>query len=335
MVAFRSATEDGRPVKPVTYITSFRGLTLTQPISGSFELMPRVNITNDPEVKKKWLTPEYRTAIGKIEAADLERGSNLVFGEFDTDELGGRPPDGFLIAVLSWIDTLLKNAWFIKDHAMQCDAAFLRAEMAEGVSWTKNYLAMFPSFSDGYTYIAREIQMSVDEIKRWGQAEDLVEGYLSEAGSSSTRFMMEKGYTRSGRAMQFVVAARRAPDLAFKIANYCSALETLFTTDSAELAHKLAERVAFFLGERGQNRRDVFATVKSAYNVRSKLVHGDTLKQNQIDVLPALSAECDGALRKILWEIFNSDDLEKIFDVHNDAIEDYFTCLIFGSSPST
>jgi hypothetical protein len=147
--------------------------------------------------------------------------------------------------------------------------------------------------------------------------------------------MMEKGYTRSGRAMQFVVAARRAQDLAFKIANYCSALETLFTTDSAELAHKLAERVAFFLGERGQNRRNVFATVKSAYNVRSKLVHGDTLKQNQIDALPALSAECDGALRKILWEIFNSDDLKKIFDAHNDAIEDYFTCLIFGSSPST
>jgi hypothetical protein len=283
----------------------------------------------------KWLTPECRAAIGEIEAANLETESNLVFGEFEVDELDGVPPDGLLIVVLSWIDTLLKNAWFIKDHAMQCDAAFLRAETVDGVSWTKNYLAAASSFSDGYSYKVKEVQMSIDELTRWGQAEDLVEGYLSEAGSSSMRFMMEKGYTRSGRAMQFIVAARRAQDLAFKIANYCSALETLFTTDSAELAHKLAERVAFFLGERGRDRREVFASIKSAYNVRSKLVHGDTLKQNQIDALPVLSAECDGALRIILWEIFNSEDLKKIFDTHNDAIEDYFAGLIFGPPTNT
>jgi hypothetical protein len=142
--------------------------------------------------------------------------------------------------------------------------------------------------------------------------------------------MMEKGYARSGRAMQFVVAARRAQDLAFKIANYCSALETLFTTESTELAHKLSERVAFFMGERGHNRREVFATIKSAYNVRSKLVHGDTLKQNQIEDLPALSTKCDITLRTILREIFRSEELKNIFDAHNDAVEDYFTRLILG-----
>lgn len=317
---------------PVTYITSFRKLIISEPISGSVELIPGVNITNDPEVKTQWLTSECRAAIGQIESAHLERESNLVFGEFDSRDMGGLPPDGFLITVLTWIDMLMKNAWFIKDHAMQCDAAFLRAEIVDGVSWTKNYLAAPSSFSDGYAYIDKDIEMSIDELKRWAQANDLVEGYLLEARSSPTRFMMEKGYARSGRAMQFVVAARRAQDLAFKIANYCSAFETLFTTDSTELAYKLAERVAFFLEERGHNRRDVFATIKQAYNVRSKLVHGDTLKRNQIDELPRLSVECDSALRKILWEIFNSDDLKKTFDTHSDAIEDYFTSLILGPS---
>lgn len=176
--------------------------------------------------------------------------------------------------------------------------------------------------------------MSIDEVKIWAKTTDLVEQYLSEANSSPLRFMMEKGYRRSGRAMQFVVAARRAQDLAFKIANYCSAFETLFTTDATELAHKLSERVAFFLGERAEDRRKVFTLVKSAYNIRSKLVHGDTLKQNQIDTLPALCTECDNALRKILWEIFHSDELKKIFDAHNDAIEEYFAALILGPSAS-
>jgi hypothetical protein len=128
-----------------------------------------------------------------------------------------------------------------------------------------------------------------------------------------------------------VSAARKAPDLAFKIANYCSALETLFTTESTELAHKLAERVAFFLGERGHNRLAVFAAGKNAYSIRSKLVHGDTLKPNQIDELPRQSMKCDEFLRVILKEIFNSEDLKKVFDAHNQAIEDYFGRLIFGT----
>jgi hypothetical protein len=58
--------------------------------------------------------------------------------------------------------------------------------------------------------------------------------------------------------------------------------------------------------------------------VRSKLVHGDTLKPNQIAELPRLSAECDVYLRTILREIFISEHLKKIFDSHNEAIEDYF-----------
>lgn len=321
-------------MKPVSYITSFRKLVLTERISGFIELMPRVNITNDPEVKAQWLTEECREAIGQIECAHLEREPNFVFGEFEIDEMSELSPDAILIVVLSWIDLLLKNAWLLKDHVMQCDAAFLRVEMAGRTAWTKNYLASLVSFSDGYALIERDIEMSIDEVKNWAKTADLVEDYLSEADSSPSRFMMEKGYKRSGRAMQFVVAARRAQDLAFKIANYCSAFETLFTTDATELAHKLSERVAFFLGERGENRRRVFTMVKNAYNIRSKLVHGDTLKQNQIDALSALSTECDNSLRRILWEIFHSDDLKKIFDAHNDAIEEYFATLILGPPTS-
>ncbi len=319
-------------MKPVSYITSFRKLILTEPISGFIELMPGINITNDPEVKAQFLTEECRAAIGEIEAAHLEREPNFVFGEFDREELKDLPPDPFLIVILSWIDLLLKDAWLLKDHVMQCDAAFLRVEMADHTVWTKNYLASLVSFSDGYALTSGDIQMSTNELKSWAKTTDLVEEYLSDADSSPSRFMLEKGYKRSGRAMQFVVAARRAQDLAFKITNYCSAFETLFTTDATELAHKLSERVAFFLGERGDDRRKVFTLVKNAYNVRSKLVHGDTLKQNQVDALPALSTACDNALRKILGEIFHSDDLKKIFDAHSDAIEEYFATLILGPS---
>jgi hypothetical protein len=146
--------------------------------------------------------------------------------------------------------------------------------------------------------------------------------------------MMERGYTRTGRALEFIGAARESSNLAVKIANYCSALETLFTTDAAELAHKLAERAALFLGDRGHDRRTVFANVKRAYNVRSKTVHGDTLSPKQIEELPVLSVQCDGLLRATLNSILDDEVLRRqIFDVNaSDPLEDFFLGLLLGKT---
>jgi len=317
-------------MKAVSYVTCFRKLKLTEPISGYVELLPRVNITNDPVVRKKWLTPEFSTVAGLIEATHLNSESNLVFGEFDANEMKDLPPEGMLLAILSWVNGLFDSAWLIKEHVMVCDAAFMRVETDSEVRWTSNFLAVRPSFSSGYSVKEDDIEMSIEDLREWSRIDDLVGGYLCKKSSLPSRFMMEKGYTRSGIALRFVATARQALDLTFKITNYSSALETLFTTESTELAHKLSERVAFFLGERGYNRRTVFATIKSAYGVRSKLVHGDTLKPSLIEDLSVLSAQCDAYLRAILREIFNSENLKGIFDSKNEAIEDYFSSLILG-----
>jgi hypothetical protein len=315
-------------MKDIHYVTSFRNLRISEQITGQVELLPDVNITNDSSVKARFLTPEFANAAGVIETEHLRAEGNIVFGEFETSDIKEMAPDSFLLVILLWIDLLFRNAWLVKDHAMECDAAFLRVETPTGISWTRNYLAMRPSFADGR--IGCELAMSIGELNTWAQTSHLVESYLHDINSSSLRFMMEKGYSRSGRAVQFIDAARRVANLAFKIANYCSAFETLFTTDSAELAHKLSERVAFFLGERGYDRLVVFGTIKSAYAIRSKLVHGDTLKAKQIDELSGLSVQCDNYLRMILNALFATESLKEIFDSENDALEEYFAKLIFG-----
>jgi hypothetical protein len=46
-------------MKVISYATCFRKLKLTEPISGFEELIPGVNISNDPAVREKWLTPEF------------------------------------------------------------------------------------------------------------------------------------------------------------------------------------------------------------------------------------------------------------------------------------
>lgn len=316
-------------MRKLYYLTTFRKLNISEQIKGHVQLIPGINITNDPEIKRQYLTPEFAAAAGGIEMAYFVDAPNLVFGEFDDRHVGERPPEAILLGVLFWIDDLFKNAWLHKDHAIECDAAFLREDDGQKSTWFSNFLALRPSFANGDRW--GETEMSVGDLRAWGNRNDQIEEYLRESNIAASGFMMAKGFSRLGRALHFVSSARIAPNIAFKIANYCSALETLFTTDETELAHKLAERVAFFLGQQGYNQAEVYATVKVAYGVRSKLVHGSTIRPGQIEGLPSLSACCDDYLRSILNVIFDSSDLLRTFDSKNEAIESYFSELILGS----
>ena len=313
----------------VVYVTSFRQLELPERLRGDVRLLPFINITNDSAVRARLLTDEFSHFAGAIELGHLRAAPNLVFGELGASEMGGLPPDRFLVMLLLWIGGLFDNAWLLKDHAMRCEGAYLTHRPVGGrATWTSNFLPTRPSLADGT--VDHTITMSADELKAWSQKNAHVESYLHDADSGRFRFMMQKGFARSGRAMRFVKAARSAPDLAFKIAHYCGALETLLTTENAELAHKLSERSALLLGRRGYDRLTVFRTVKKAYGVRSKLVHGDTLQARQVEELPSIAVRLDEYLRTILNAIFESDSLQRVFDSPGEAIEEYFTELLFG-----
>lgn len=312
------------------YVTTFRQLELTEPIR-EFQLLPGVRITNDPATKRRLLTSELARFAGAIEYSHLETTPNLVFGEFGKSFVRASSAENALKSVLLWISWLFKNAWLVKDHAMRCEGAYLTFRTASGGPvWTNNSLASSPTFADGTSH--RTVEMSVPDLTLWRETNHSVETYLHEKASSSLQFMMQKDYARSGRAMEFVNTARTARNIAIKIANYCSALETLFTTDSIELSHKLAERVAFFLDSRGENRATVFRSIKKLYGIRSKVVHGDVLQPRQIEELPLLSVQCDNYLRAILKAIFESDELKEVFDSRRETVEEYFTELILGPS---
>ena len=95
----------------VVYVTSFRQLELHERIRGAFQLLPFIDITNDSDVKTRLLTNELAQFAGSIELAHLRAAPNIVFGELRTSEMGGLPPDRFLLMLLLWIGGLFDNAW--------------------------------------------------------------------------------------------------------------------------------------------------------------------------------------------------------------------------------
>lgn len=294
--------------------------------------MPGLKITNDPKEVRRILPPESREAIGEIEYRFLCGAPNLVFGEYAALDASRKQldPDAFLWLILSWVQGLLKNAWLLKDHAIQCESAYLVVFTGNGLTdWSTNRIAGRPRFSDGYG--EGTVEFSMEELERWTELNNRVECYLHEKNSMGFQFMMEKGFSRFGRAMQFINSARHSPSITIRISQYCSALETLFTTDTAELSHKLGERVAFFLAPAGRNKVEVFRTVKAAYGVRSKTTHGDTLSQKLIEDLPRISRQCDEYLRTIMNLLLSDKDTLTLFDGKNEGLEAHFEKLILGS----
>ncbi len=61
--------------------------------------------------------------------------------------------------------------------------------------------------------------------------------------------------SRIRRCLNLLDHARTVGDIGLRVVMCASCLETLFSTDASELAHKLAERVAWFVGE-GTNHPD-------------------------------------------------------------------------------
>ena len=293
----------------------------------TIELVPGLIITQSQKIKRTILTEKNRAIIGVIESSFIQQNNVLLYYKYqDNDELFKDLPNlKILENILMWIDDILKNSWLIKDNSIVCDTAFMiHQKNGKTEASTLRLQYLFTKASGAID----NVEFTKEEINNFIEYHDKIEMYLHSKGSGSFNFMLYKNFSRIGRALLFVKQAREARNLAYKISNYCSALETLFSTDSAELSHKLSERTAFFLSKEF-NKIDTYKTVKKAYSIRSKLTHGDCLEQKQIDLLEGISTNIDNILRVIFNKILIDDNLLDVFDSNNNKIDAHFESLIF------
>ena len=96
-------------------------------------------------------------------------------------------------------------------------------------------------------------------------------------------------------------------------------LETLFSPHSNnELIHQISYNVAKFIGTTKQQKNDLYKYVKKYYSTRSKLVHGETIKDEELKSIPLFfKFICDLLLKIItdqnLIHTFNDNKLRKEF----------------------
>ena len=120
-------------------------------------------------------------------------------------------------------------------------------------------------------------------------------------------------------------AARGNFDFSVRVANFCTALETLFSTSSNEIAHQLSERVSTFLEEELEERLAVYKKVKKAYELRSRIVHGSTTTKKASKNPKDTSIEIESISKRVVLKIIEND---AIFEAFNKSDEELGALLL-------
>lgn len=310
------------------FFTSLKFIELEDFDEEYIELIPGVKISNSQKLKDKILTEENNQIIGLIESQFIHNCSAFLYYEYDNNEDIFKEQTNLKILelVLRWVDDILKNLWLIKDNCVSSDTAFLIHDKDDIITDASSLRLQY-QFNKSTGELGTT-KFTKKELIEFAKYHDDIENHFYSKKSGSNRFMLRKNFSRINRGLIFVKQAREARNIAYKISNYCSALETLFSTDSVELSHKLSERIAFFLKD-DYDKLKTFKTIKRAYGIRSKLTHGDTLDNKQIEMLGDLSSEIDEILRFSINKILKNNSLLETFDSSKNIIDSYFDEIIF------
>jgi hypothetical protein len=131
------------------------------------------------------------------------------------------------------------------------------------------------------------------------------------------------------RFAAFLSYTRRTPDPAMRIALTCSALESIFSTGSSELTHRVSERVAFMLGDNPSSRKSIYNLVKKLYSIRSAFLHGDSIKKADVPNLIVLTKQADHILRKVANVWCENEQLRKAAMLGQNALDEFHSEILF------
>lgn len=313
------------------FITGLNHMSITAELGRGERFRNSFYITNDARFIESLLTEEFVAVAGKLEFDFISNPGAVIYSieEGHTFADSSAALD-YLEQRLGVIRLFLYSLWLIKDNSVDDDIGYIqypyKPRLFVGhISLTRN---IYPSSYTDASGAHKPTTFSREELRK---ACELCGTSLTSEVITNAQSAAEKSprYTRAG---YFIQAARASGDIGVKIANYATALEALFSTDSQELSHKLAERVACFLESDPTLRKQIFQDIKKAYGIRSKVVHGSSGSKEVQKSAITISINIDGILRRILSKIISNSSLQQRFMTTSleKEMDSYFLSLILG-----
>jgi len=315
-----------------TFICGLNNIVVKEDLGEGFSLdpnektvptVPTILLTNNKAVISRYLPKQLSYFIGLVEYDHLLGGYPLVAISKSEIDVKATTSKQHLDLHLYLLKMYFFCLWAVKDNAADFDIGFLYLTTDKGYFETSiNNFTSSSFLADGSRKVT---EFELSELEK--AAYYLKESTYAEF-DNRPKVINASSYDRVGIANHFIAHARSCSDLGLRTTSYVTFLETLFTNDSSELAHKLAERVAKFLERDKENRKQLYRLIKKLYDMRSKVVHGASFKLSKSTELEELTIKCDDICRRIMVKIFESYEDENIFGKPQEEIEDYFLNLI-------
>lgn len=320
-------------------IANVFGIRVPHPLGRGLQLGTQgLFLTNERERIEKLVSPMLKLAMGTLEYSYLLDTAHAIHQTltFSKAESDSRLLEEFIGHWLQHVRGYFQSLWLIRDHAVRFEMGFAEwVDSSRGLTHSSNFIAASTFKSDG----SRDTtEFTLDELKAARSyfidflhplATDQSEELEDVIGSGRPTRPFRKGLSRLTRFNYFLSAARAAGELAVRISLYMTCMEVLFSTETAELTYRLSQRVAYFLGDTSEQRKEIFLTMKRAYGIRSRILHGDTLPPKSESNLENVSSEIDSLLRRIFLKILGSKELVDQFEQPSTKLEEYFLDLIF------
>jgi hypothetical protein len=313
------------------FIANIENLRILANLGHGEKLTDTILITNDRLIIENLLSPSFYEIAGTLEAHYLKTTGAVAYSIEETQAFSNEQTAiSFLLGRLGEVKVFMQMLWLVKDNSVNVDLGYLeypfKTMKLSRTNVSRN------SFAHVFTTARGDVlttEFTRDELRRarYLRRDSKWTVVLTPQVAADERF------TRYDRAFYFLQAARGSSDLGVKIANYCTCFETLFSTDSQELSHKLGERIACFLEKDPAERINVFHAIKRAYAIRSKVVHGGKGSSRLSEQLKEVSVSCDNIMRRILIRILDEPSLQKYFQhpTSDKDVEEYFTSLVLGN----
>jgi hypothetical protein len=309
-----------------SFITALYNIEIPENLGRGDKINDTTYLTNDKEIIKSLLPSiEYAHTVGQLEYSAIIDAKAVVYSHDEAPK--DVTPEKHIISKLYIVESFLSCLWLFADNSISDETGYFFFPDKNGLNATSNFLSTKYTKSNGNvepTLISRALLKRAREFYRNNIS-------LPESPFSKPKLTLTKKTSRIERALHHAVAARDNSDIGFKISSYCSALEALLSSSQAELAHQLSERSAFLLHDKPEERIKTYKMLKKAYATRSKIVHGDYVRDDQLEILITASEFCDHLLRDLLLRILSSSEHLLMFTkMDNNMFEDEIQKLLFG-----
>ncbi|MGH0681364.1 hypothetical protein [Bacillus mycoides] len=320
------------------FIASLHDFEIKQVLNKGIVIKDNIRISNSSNKVSEIIDRTFSDAIGGLELTCIETMPYFyAVGDCEEenvfqDSKVGLEFLGYFLLCTQYFNSLL---WLIKDNSVNIENGFLRLQSSRKIKCHSNSRTGAFFNSKGKREVTEFTPEEINAIVKFSQY--FFNPLHTEEVESTKEASLEafKG-DRIERFFYFLQAARVESYLPNRISTFVTLLETLLSTSSTEVTHKLKERLAWILGENFEERKEIFDTMGVIYKIRSANVHGNTMPKqgNSLEKLEKLSMTVEEYARKLILKIINDEDIRGLYrgvgERVDKKIENWLNELVLG-----